>query len=54
MLLTPKVFEIFIPTERVKMFSLSSFAVWRFTSEKERWENGRIHWSLLGTYWSED
>jgi hypothetical protein len=44
----------FAPVERMKSYSFSSFAVWRYTSEEHRWRRGRIHWSLGGTYWDEN
>lgn len=47
-------FEIFAPTGRMKPWSFSSFSVWRYSSQGQKWQNGRIHWSLLGSYWSED
>ena len=48
----PKGYEVFLPVGRMKMISFSSFAVWRFDSTERRWQKGRIHWSLLGSYWS--
>ena len=45
-------FTLFAPTGRVKLYSFSSFPVWKYESESPVWSKGRIHWSLLGTYWS--
>lgn len=47
-------FCMFAPTARMKLWSFSSFPVWRRTHEDTDWRRGRIHWSLLGTYWSKD
>lgn len=47
-------FVLFAPTGRMKPWSFSSFPVWRRTHEDSDWRRGRIHWSLLGTYWSKN
>lgn len=47
-------FCMFAPAGRMKPWSFSSFPVWRRTNEDTDWRRGRIHWSLLGTYWSKD
>lgn len=47
-------FCMFAPTGKMKLWSFSSFPVWRRTHEDKAWRRGRIHWSLLGTYWSAD
>ena len=47
-------FTLFAPTGRIWPISFSSFPVWRFKSADAKWNKGRIHWSLLGTYWNED
>ena len=47
-------YELFLPTERIKALTFSSFSVYRYDSVERRWRNGRIHWSLLGAYWSKD
>lgn len=45
---------IFAPTGRIKPWSFSSFRVWRWTSYDSKWERGKIHWSLMGVYWSKN
>jgi hypothetical protein len=50
----PSGYEVFLPVGRMKLISFSSFPVWRFASAEHRWQKGRIHWSLLGSYWSDD
>jgi len=47
-------FIMFAPVGRIKPISFSSFPVWRYTSDKPEWDRGRIHWSMLGTYWSKN
>jgi len=47
-------YEVFLPVGHMKMISFSSFPVWRFTSTDHKWEKGRIHWSLVESYWSKD
>jgi hypothetical protein len=47
-------YELFLPTGRIKHLTFSSFSVYRYDSTERRWRNGRIHWSLLGAYWSKD
>lgn len=47
-------YELFLPTGRIKHLTFSSFSVYRYDSVKRRWKSGRIHWSLLGAYWSKD
>ena len=47
-------FTLFAPTGRIAPISFSSFPVWRYESTDAQWNIGRIHCSLLGTYWSED
>ena len=53
-LVTTNYFVMFAPTGKIKLMSFSSFPVWRRTSDDTDWQKGRIHWSLIGTYWSED
>lgn len=47
-------FQIFVPSGRIKIYSFSSFPVWKYESSTRKWREGRIHWSILGAYWSED
>jgi hypothetical protein len=47
-------YEIFLPVGDMKMISFSSFPVWRIDSSQHRWQKGRIHWSIAGSYWSND
>ncbi len=47
-------FTLFAPTGRIKLYSFSSFPVWKCDSESPEWKKGRIHWSMVGTYWSID
>lgn len=47
-------FLLFAPTGKMKLWSGSSFPAWRRIHEDSEWQRGRIHWSLLGTYWSKD
>ena len=53
-MIAPDGYEIFLPVGHMKMISFSSFAVWRLDSNERRWRKGRIHWSLIGGYWSDD
>ena len=52
-LVATNLFVMYAPTGKIKPWSFSSYPVWRRTSEDADWRKGRIHWSLLGTYWSE-
>lgn len=54
LLLDANGFCMFAPTGKMKPWSFSSFPVWQRTNEDTEWKKGRIHWSLLGTYWNED
>jgi hypothetical protein len=47
-------YEVFLPVGRMKMISFSSFPVWRIDSSQHRWQKGRIHWSVVGSFWSND
>jgi hypothetical protein len=47
-------YEIFLPKGQIKFISFSSFSVWCLDSNKHRWQKGRIHWSMLGSYWDEN
>ena len=47
-------FTLYAPVGRIKLFSFSSFPVWRYDSASMNWARGRIHWSLLGTYWDDE
>ena len=47
-------FVLFAPVGQIKPWSFSSFPVWQRTPDDSRWRKGRIHWSLLGAYWSKD
>jgi hypothetical protein len=47
-------YQIFLPVGRIKMYSFSSFPVWKYESDTHQWHEGRIHWSLQGVYWSEE
>lgn len=53
-MVTPNGYEVFLPVGHMKMYSFSSFAVWRLDSNERHWRKGRIHWSLIGSYWSAD
>jgi len=53
-MVVPEGYEIFLPVGHMKMISFSSFPVWRLASTEHRWQNGRIHWFIGGSYWSEN
>jgi hypothetical protein len=53
-LTTTNSYEIFLPAEHIKLISFSSFPVWHLDSDEHRWQKGRIHWSLIGSYWSKN
>jgi hypothetical protein len=52
-LVGPAGYEVFLPVGRIKLISFSSFPVWHIDSWEHRWQKGRIHWSWIGTFWSE-
>ncbi len=52
-MVSPRGYEIFLPTEQVKMKSFSSFEVWRYDSVARSWQRGRIHWTWGTVFWSD-
>jgi hypothetical protein len=42
--------ECIVPIERMSPVSFSSFKIFVFTSDRQRWTRSRLHWSLLGAY----